>query len=121
MSGMITSQSQDSIESIPQSSPPGAHTLVGQFDADEGSWWWEDESLTRNILLEPCMDYLSLSGTVIVTNSDTSPFNIMKAEETLMRSITKVLTSNYQSVVVYPGTAPSGDSQASARGEPKFL
>lgn len=133
MSGMITSQSQDSIESIPQSSPPGAHTLVGQFDAaalrvllvhldpDEGSWWWEDESLTRNILLEPCMDYLSLSGTVIVTNSDTSPFNIMKAEETLMRSITKVLTSNYQSVVVYPGTAPGGDSQASARGEPKFL
>jgi len=67
------------------------------------------------------MDYLSLSGTVIVSNNDSAPFNIMKAEETLARSIGRVLASNYQSVVVYPTKAPSGDGQASARNEPKVL
>lgn len=110
-----------------------ARTIVGQFetaamrvmlvhlDADEKTWWWEDSSLSRNILLEPCMDYLSLSGTVVINHNISTPFNLMRAEETLARSITKVLTSNYQSVVVYPSTGPAGDSQESARGEPKFL
>lgn len=106
----------------------GTRSLVGQFDtaalrvmlvhldATEGTWWWEDSSLTRNIFLEPCMDYLSLSGTIIVSSGDEAPFHTMKAEETLARCITKVLTSNYQSVVVYPG-----DSAVSARGERKVL
>jgi len=107
-------------------------SLVGQFDvaslrvmllkhheAQDGMWWWEDASLnTKNIMLEPCMDFLALSGSVIVSHSVSAPYNAVPAEETLARAIGRVLASAYQSVVVYPPGARTGeDGNLSARAK----
>jgi hypothetical protein len=53
----------------------------------------------------------------VTTSHDEAPFTMMRAEETLARSITKVLNSSYQSVVVYPSAPHGKEDQGRDKGE----
>jgi len=96
---------------------PG-QSLVGQFDIAalrtmfardhpngdaEGPWWWEDASITSNILVEPCMDFLALGPRrLFLSTAKSQPaYAAVLVEEPLARAVMRSLSSSYQSVVVH--------------------
>mmetsp|Transcript_41003 Transcript_41003/g.112792 ORF Transcript_41003/g.112792 Transcript_41003/m.112792 type:complete len:723 (+) Transcript_41003:93-2261(+) len=107
-------------------------TLVGQFDvgllrvmfartpannpSTSGPWWWEDSSVTTNVLLDPCMDFLALVPTSFFAGAKVStPYNAVVSDESLARTISRTLASNYQSVVVYCASGASALGTAMGR------
>jgi len=89
--------------------------LVGQFDiaalralymkrqddgddSESGQWWWEDKSITANVLLETCMGFSAVSPGA---SGDHVPYAAVLSSEPLAKAISRAVATSYQSVVVY--------------------
>lgn len=71
-------------------------------------------TVTTNILLEPCMDFLALGSNRLTSAAKTqSAYAAVLLEESLARSISRSLSSSFQSIVVYRVSNGSSDGQIS--------
>jgi len=106
--------------------------LVGQFDiaafrmlfarssADGSSdqWWWEDGTVTSNILLGPCMDFMAMVSNLVISSSVSVPYASVSSEEPLSKVIYRSLASAAHCVVIVPhGTNTGKEDQQSTSVE----
>lgn len=129
------------ISTDPTSSSDGTDTrpLVGQFDITSlralyvktlppekddpesprrpvGQWWWEDSSVTTNLFLETCVDFISIAPAR--GSGEDLPYAAVLSSEPLTKAISRAIASVHHSVVVYQVEGPRAQTASGTRGKP---
>lgn len=111
--------------------------LVGQFDiaslrslyvkvdkeredgVSVGQWWWEAESVTSNLFMETCLDFLCMCPALEGEGQMKDvPFAAVLSSEPLTKAISRCITSPHHSVVVYQVDAQNAASSSGSRSKP---
>jgi len=81
-----------------------------------GQWWWEDSSVTTNLFLETCMDFISIAPAR--GSGENLPYAAVLSSEPLTKAISRAIASVHHSVVVYQVEGPRAQTAAGTRGKP---